>query len=163
MLSRILLLVGIAALGFDTLDANAASGDTIIKVSYQTKTYRTRPHPGPGGALNSFEFVLHRNGTVNEKYSMEGANPLSKESNRELGRSSRVSLRVVSDIEIERIVDDETSTHRIRITLTGKSCVAEVSGELKPGQTEYRGWTSKYGQDAFFSRVEYHDIRCSIQ
>lgn len=163
MLGRISLLVGFAAFGLNIVDANAAAGDTIIKVSYETKTYRTRPHPGPGGALNSFEFVLHRNGTADEKYSMEGANPLLKKSNRELGRSSRVSLRVVSDIEIERIVDDETSTHRIRVTVTGKSCVAEVSGELKPGQTEFRGWTSKYGQEAFFSRVEYHDIRCSIQ
>ena len=163
MFSKISLLVGCAVLSLNTADANAASGDTIIKVSYQTKTYRTRPHPAPGGALNSFEFVLHRNGTVDEKYSMDGANPLLKQSNRELGRPSRVSLRVVSDIEIERIVDDDTSTHRIRVTVTGKSCVAEVSGELKPGQTEFRGWTSKYGQEAFFSRVEYHDIRCSIQ
>ena len=140
--------------------ADAQTGDTHILVHYRSKSVRVRPTPSSGRADVDFRIVLHADGTVEDNYSMEGKQGSSKA---KLGPSKRLAYRVLDSGTITRTVDLGTHYHKITVHTSGKNCAAEVEFILKPGEIEYRDFSTELKTMAFFSSLGTQYVTCVIE
>ena len=164
-LKLIALAFGLAAavLAADPGSAPAAPSDTVISVFYASKAVRVRPRPNQGGTGHvTFRIVLHANGTVEDAFENKDG-PKGKMKTK-LGKQPRGAVyRVIDASTIERTAEEPTHFHKLTIKVNGKNCTANVDYTLKPGQTEYRGYSTELKQWAYYSKMEMEYATCVIE
>ena len=141
----------------------AASGDTAIHVHYAAKSVRVRPQPNNGGSGTvDVEILLHANGKVEDKFAVKDG--LSGESKSKLGsRSHNAVYRIIDASTIERTTDLGTHFYKLTVKVAGKNCTANVEYLLKPGQTEYRDYSTQLKTWAYYSKLEMDYATCVIE
>jgi hypothetical protein len=142
--------------------ANAEAGDTHISIHYRSKSVRVRPTPRTGGADVDFGIVLHADGTVEDSYSVKDGKHGSSKSR--LGPVSKgLIYRVQDSGTFTRTVDLGTHYHKITVHTSGKNCTADVEFVLKPGQKEYREFSTELKTMAFYSSLGTEYVTCVIE
>jgi len=146
--------------------AIAADGDTFITVTYKNHAIRVKPQPAEGDGDVVTRIILHANGTFDEAFEATGKNTKQWEvKKRKLGsqKDGTVQFRVINKSTIERVFEDRTLVHSIKVTVDGKSCKADVTYTLKPGQKEFVLYSPALGQMAHFSEVKPFNVECKIE
>jgi hypothetical protein len=145
--------------------AYAASGDTLIAISYKTHAVRLRPKPASGDGAGAVRIVLHANGTVDDVVEGKGKNAKKWEmKSRKLGaQKSGAQYRILDKNTIERTFSDSTFLYIVKIMVDGKSCKADVVYTLKPGQKEFVMYSPDLGKRAYYSEVKPFDVDCRIE
>jgi hypothetical protein len=143
----------------------AATSDTFIQVKYKTHAIRIRPKPVEGDGAANIKIVLHANGTVDDVVEGEGKHPKTWElTKRPLGNhKTGARYRVLNENTIERTFDGKTFAFKVRITVDGKSCKAEVSYTLNPGEKEFEAYSPELGGMAHYSALRPFDVECKIE
>jgi hypothetical protein len=141
--------------------AKAESGDTHISIHYRAKSERVRPTPRTGGGDVDFSIVLHADGTIADSYSVKDGKHGSSKS--KLGPSKGPVYRVLDSGTVTRTVDLGTHYHKITIHTSGKNCTADVEFILKPGEKEYREFSTELKTMAFFSSLRTEYVTCVIE
>jgi hypothetical protein len=142
--------------------ANAQGSDARISIHYRAKSVRVRPTPRTGGGDVDFSIILHADGTVEDSYSVKDGKHDSSKSR--LGPHSRgVVYRVLDSQTFTRTVDVGTHYHKITVHTSGKNCTADVEFILKPGETEYREFSTELKIMAFFSSLRTEYVTCVIE
>jgi hypothetical protein len=142
--------------------ANAAEGDTLISVHYRSKAVRVRPTPRVGGVDVDFRIVLHSDGRVEDAWSVKDGKRGNRTS--KLGpNSGGVVYRVLDAGTITRTGDVGTHFHKMTIRVSGKNCTADVEFVLKPGQTEYRDYSTELKTMATYSSLGTQYVTCVIE
>jgi len=141
--------------------ANAQTGDTHISIHYRTKSVRVRPTPRTGGADVDFGIVLHANGTVEDSYAVKDGKHGSSKS--KLGPSKGLVYRVLDSGTVTRTTDLGTHYHKITVHASGKNCTAEVEFILKPGEKEYRDFSTELKTTAYYSSLTTEYVTCVIE
>jgi hypothetical protein len=159
----VLTILFAGACFLDSEIAAAASGDTAIHVHYAAKSVRVRPQPNNGGSGTvDFEILLHPNGKVEDKFAVKDG--LKGEFKSKLGNQSHKAVyRVIDASTIERTTDLGTHFHKLTIKVAGKNCTANVEYLLKPGQTEYRDYSTQLKKWAYYSKLEMDYATCVIE
>jgi len=154
-------LAGFAIGTFGSVSIGACeTGDTTIKATFRLATTRVRPTPRVAGTDNSFVIVLKPDRSVSEQFTSSGEKPVKATGSQVLGEGR---FRVVGENSIERVISLDTHIERVTIRVTGHTCSASWAFELKPGQTEYKLYSTQLGQNAYYSRVATVNSTCSIR
>lgn len=146
--------------------ADAATGDTVISVTYKVDTVRIRPEPAKGAGEGELHVVLHADGTVDDVVWGKGKNAKKWElKKRKLGSRSGKSAqwRVIDANTLERTFVDPAHVSKWKIVVDGKSCKAEISYTLKPGRKEYIFFSPQLGKTAYYSEAKPFDVQCRIE
>ena len=154
-----LLLVG------DNWPACGAPGDTNIYVTYKVASIRVRPAPIEGDGSGNLRVVLHADGKVDDVVEGEGRYSRRWEmKDRKLGpQESGAQYRVIDRNTIVRTSSGPTHIFTVRITVSGKSCRADVAYTLKPGHKEFQVYSPQLGTAAFYSKLAPHSVSCRIE
>ena len=159
---RVLLVFATSVITVDAIPtANAEGGDTHISIHYRTKSVRVRPTPRTGGGDVDFGIILHADGTVEDSYSVRDGKHGSSKS--KLGPSKGLVYRVLDSSTVTRTVDLGTHYHKITVHTSGKNCTADVEFILKPGEVEYREFSTELKTMAFFSSLRTEYVTCVIE
>lgn len=143
-------------------DAGAAAGDTNIYVHYKVNAVRVRPSARAGSATVDFRIVLQANGTVSDAFAVKDG--LKGGVKIKLGRQPKgVVYRVIDDSTIERTADVATHMHKLTVKVAGKNCTATSDYVLKPGQKEFREYSTELKQMAYFSSLKAEYVTCVIE
>jgi hypothetical protein len=141
--------------------ANAETNDTHISIHYRARSVRVRPTPRTGGGDVDFGIVLHADGTVEDSYSVKDGKHGSSKS--KLGPSKGLVYRVLDSGTVTRTADLGTHYHKITIHTSGKNCTADVEFILKPGEKEYREFSTELKTMALFSSLRTEYVTCVIE
>lgn len=141
--------------------ANAESGDTFITVNYVVRQMRVRPSPMLKHGRSTINMVLHKDGTIDDTHRAYGphAKPASKTEKR-LGADT---YKVVNENSIKRISHTGDLTRTVTVTVNGRSCTANVELTLKPGKTEYKGYSTELGTEAYYTNPTLERASCTIR
>ncbi|OQW58294.1 MAG: hypothetical protein A4S14_08150 [Proteobacteria bacterium SG_bin9] len=143
-------------------DANAAAGDTNIYVHYKVNAVRVRPSARVGSATVDFRIVLRANGTVSDAFAVKDG--LKGTAKVKLGRQPKgVVYRVIDDSTIERTFDVGAHIHKLTVKVAGKNCTATSDYILKPGEKEFRDYSTELKQMAYFSSLKAEYVTCVIE
>lgn len=171
MKKQLLMCIGLlgaisSAHGQQPSTIKAAPGDTVILVSYKVNSVRVRPEPVTGVGEATLRVVLHADGTVDDVVEAKGKNAKQFElKKRKLGshKDTSAQWRVINANTLERTFTDPASFAKWKITVDGKTCNAEVSFTLKPGEKEYIFYSPQLGKTAYYSEAKPFDVQCKIE
>ena len=152
-MKRLLLLV--ALISFPA----HASDDARITADVKYRSYRVRPQPRLTYNSAKFEFILHRDGTVDEVFMSRGRHPNNGSATSRLGNR----FKVIDENTIERKIESKDRVQTIRIVVLGKGCKATMTNELKPGSTEFEGRSTQLGAPAFYRDWAMTSSVCTIR
>jgi len=157
-----LIVVSVATVGEIPI-VSAKTGDTHISIHYRAKSVRVRPTPRTGVGDVDFGIVLHADRTIEDSYSVKDGK--HGDSKTRLGPVSKgvVVYRVLDSGTITRTADVGTHFHKITVHTSGKNCTADVEFILKPGQTEYREFSTELKVMAYFSTLQTEYVTCVIE
>lgn len=146
--------------------ANAATGDTVITVTYKVKTERIKPKPGTGIGAAELHMVLHADGTVDDV--LEGKGNYARKweiKKRKLGKQKEgaVQYRVLDSRTIERVAPGKTFVLSIKVVVEETTCKADVSYALKPGEKEMVIYSTGLGEMTHYSEIKPFDVQCKIE
>jgi len=151
-------------LGTITAPALAESGDTTITVRYRNSSVRVQPSYLESYSDIQTSMVLHSDSKINEQTSSSGARGQQTASVSSLGGNSPgVTYRVVGPSKIQRVLVAKNYVQTMTVSVSGKSCTAQVENALKPGQKLYDAYSTQLGVSALYSTLKPVGVTCSIQ
>ena len=163
MRALILCLLGIS---FVTA-VDAATGDTVITITYKINSVRIRPQPVAGVSTVALHAVLHADGTVDDVIVGTGGNNTKKWElkQRKLGSETGSSARwrVIDANTLERRFVAETHDYIVKVMVNGKSCKADARYTLHSGQKEYASHSVQLDRIAYYSELSTFDVTCKIE
>lgn len=146
--------------------ADAATGDTVITITYKIKSVRVRPQPIAGVSTTTLHAVLHADGTVDDVIEGKAGNNTKKWElkQRKLGSETGSSARwrVIDANTLQRKLVAETHDYTVKVMVNRKSCKADVSYTLHPGQKEYASPSVQLDRIAHYSEIRTFDVTCKI-
>ena len=110
-MKRLLLLV--ALISFPA----HASEDARITADVKYRSYRVRPQPRLTYNSAKFEFILHRDGTVDEVFMSRGRHPNKENATSRLGKR----FKVIDENTIERKIESRDRIQTIRVVVQEKA------------------------------------------
>jgi hypothetical protein len=135
--------------------SGAADSDTRIFVNFSVKLVTAAVPARTSEAIVDVRMTLRANGTVVETYDISGGGKGGSAG--KLGTSqAHITYRVVDASTIVRTADEGNYLHKTTVRVNGKNCTADVTRELKPGNSVYRVWVA-----ALKRRVEYKSVDTS--
>ena len=136
----------------------AMADDTQITVVLQTAAYRVRPDPKQTSGQVRFVFHLREDGSIREEFERGKRAKSTRVKDERLGEK----FRVVSEKVIQRKKDFRDRVQTMTITVNGSSCSASMTNVLKPGFTEWKGTSEKFGS-AYFRDWQVTSSTCTIK
>lgn len=148
------------AFALAALPAQAQQGETVIHVVYHNYYDVVRPVVWAGSVDQEMTVVLSGKNNVREDFSAS-AGRLSNtwNSNATLG-SAR--WRVLDPHHLQRTISWPQSTRIDTIEIEGDQCRASWTAQLKPGFSEYQGWTITRKQMGFYRQERMVSSACDI-
>jgi hypothetical protein len=147
--------------------AVAEKGDAIITVDYETRAVRVRPEPDVRHSQHRMVIVLHPDGRVEDEYTGAGPHPsVFANKNRRLGNTesaSNVRYRVVDKNTISRTSESGALVSTLTVVVSGKTCTANIDYSLKPGETEFKAFSTQLGTMAYYSETAATRTTCKIR
>lgn len=135
-----------------------AADDTRITATIEFSSYRVRPSPEPGHNHVTFNIILHPDGSVDDSFAAPGRFSRKGTVTGTLGER----YRVIDNNAIRRTRDFKDRIETVTITVTGKSCRATMTNELKPGFSEFEAPSVALGTNAFYRNWKMTSSTCSI-
>lgn len=146
---------------------DAAPGDVNITVDYKVRAVRIRPQPNSGVAEATLRAVLHADGKVDDvlEGKADGKSKTWELKRRKLGdgKGGGAQWRVLDANTLLRKFGDRSFDYTVKIVVDGKTCSAEVSYDLHPGQKEFVAHSVYLNQIAYYSELKAFDARCRIE
>ena len=145
--------------------ASPAFADVIINVKYDTQVKRIRPSPVEGTGAGTVKMVMHENGKIDDVIESIGTKTKTYQNkNTKLGREqSQTTFKVIDKNTILRTYRGETFIWEVKVTVDQKTCKAEVTYTLLPGQTEFKMFSPSLDKDAYYSEMRPTNIQCTIE
>ena len=151
------LLVAMMIPAFD----HAESGDTFITVEYVVQQMKVRPSPMLKHGRSTINIVLHSNGTIDDSH--HGYGRYAKPTSKTIKRLGADTYKVVNQNSIKRVSHTGDLTRTVTVTVSGRSCSANVELTLKSGKTEYKGYSSELGTKAYYTNPKLERASCTIR
>ena len=153
-----------AAAAISLASTRIAQAATEIVVEYRYRTVRIKPSYLEGGSPEKFVFILRDDGKVEEQRELSGEKGKKSSRTTTLGpRGTGAIIRVVDESTIQRIAQTRTHTQTLTVKVKDRTCTASIDIRLKPGFTEYEGYSTQLGIMAIYRTMETRDVTCSIK
>ena len=136
-----------------------ALAEAKIDVRVDFSSYRVTPEPSITHNHIDLIFTLRDDGTVGREFQEHGRKARSGKSDTKLGDG----LHVADSNTLVRKIDHRDHVNTLTIVVSGKTCRATMTNELKPGFTSFEARSTKFGTTASYRDWKMTSSTCKIQ
>ena len=137
----------------------SAWAEARIDVRIDFSSYRVTPEPSMTHNHIVLVFTLRDDGTVGREFQEHGPKARSGKSETKLGDG----LHVADSNTLVRKIDHRDHVNTLTIVVSGKSCRATMTNELKPGFASFEARSTKLGTTAGYRDWRMISSTCRIQ
>lgn len=137
----------------------AAFAEAKIDIRIDFSSYRVSPEPSVTHNHIVLVFTLRDDGSVGREFQEHGRMARSGKSETKLGDG----LHVADNNTLVRRTDYKDHVNTLKIAVSGKTCHATMTNELKPGFTSFEARSTKFGTTASYKDWKMTSSTCRIQ
>ena len=137
----------------------AAFAEARINIQIEFTGQRVRPNPKPIHSHLDMSFLLKDDGTLAQEYNETGPRARHLSSDSKLGEG----VKVIDANTLVRRIEFKDRVNTLTITVSGKTCHAAMTNNLKPGFTEFESWSTYQGVTAWYRDWQMTSSTCTIR